>query len=259
VIAGLPRWRVFIGGAFTLPLAVIAFALFSRPPLTVQVTGVRTTGQLATVEQVTVVATNESGASLHPYFTVDEGGAVTTFWQVSSGPQKLRPRASATYTLRAPNFPTQPSIGGGFEVMAFTTRPGSVSASSPYLSSSEHLVLDPAAVNGPVPLGTTVPVSAQLLDQFNRPIHEAGVPVYHGQIIYDQTGLTYGEAVINDRPPGQSPVTAYTNSAGVATFDIVGTQISQDPVYFEGNLVSGTRFYPYGYSEILAIRFTGAR
>ncbi len=252
---GLPRRRVLVGAVLALPIACFAFVLLSRPPLEVQVTGVRTTGQLATVEQLSVRVTNKSGEPLHPYFTVDEGGAVTTFWQVSSGPRLLRPGEHATYTLRAPNLPAQPSIAGGFEVMAFTTRPSSVSASSPYLPDIEHLALDPAAVNAPILLGHTVTVRAQLLNQFDRPIHEAGVPVYFGQIIYDQAGLVYSEAVVNGSLSGQTPVTAYTNHAGVATFDIVGTQSTPDPVYFEANLVSATQFYPYGYSQILAIRF----
>lgn len=253
------RRRTLVGVGVALPFAAVAFALASRPPLDVAVTGVRTTGQLATVEQLSVRATNNSGAAIHPHFTVDEGGAVTTFWQISSGPRALRPGEHATYTLRAPNFPAQPSIGGGFAVMAFTTHPASVSASAPYVPDTEHLALTPGAVNSPVPLGTTVKVTAQLLDQMNRPIHEAGVPVYLGQIIYDQLGLVYSEAVVNGGLPGATPVTAYTNSSGAATFDVVGTQVSQDPVYFEANLVSGTQFYPYGYSQILAIRFAAAR
>lgn len=256
---GHVRRRALVVVGVALPCAAVALALTSRPALDVAVTGVRTTGQLATVEQLTVRATNDSSAAVHPHFTVDEGGAVTTFWQVSDGPHVLRPGEHATYTLRAPNYPAQPSIGGGFAVMAFTTHPASVSVSTPYVPDTEHLALTPGAVNAPVPLGTTVKVTAQLLDQMNRPIHEAGVPVYLGQIIYDQLGLVYSEAVVNGGLPGATPVTAYTNSSGEATFDIVGTQVSQDPVYFEANLVSGTEFYPYGYSQILAIRFTAVR
>jgi hypothetical protein len=50
-------------------------------------------------------------------------------------------------------------------------------------------------------------------------------------------------------------VVAYTNAQGVATFDVRGTQASNDPVFFEGNLVNAQQFYPYGYSEIVPIRF----
>ena len=34
-----------------------------------------------------------------------------------------------------------------------------------------------------------------------------------------------------------------------------GTRTSVDPVSFEANLVSGNQFYPYGYSDIVPIRF----
>lgn len=253
------RTGILVGSGAIVTVVILALALFTRQPLLLRVTGVRTTGQLATVEQLQVSVTNTSGSIVRPHFTVGEGGALTTFWQVAGGPSSLRPRATATYILRSPNFQAQPSIGGGFDVVAFTSRPGSVSASSPYLPSTEHLALIPAAINAPVQVGTTVKVEAQLLDQFDRPIREAGIPAYFGQIIYDQLGLQYSEAVINGGLPGQTPVTAYTNSAGIATFNIVGTQASIDPVYFEANLVSSTEYYPYGYSQILPIRFSKSR
>ena len=41
----------------------------------------------------------------------------------------------------------------------------------------------------------------------------------------------------------------------MATFVVRGTQASADPVYFEANLVSAGQFYPFGYSEIVPIRF----
>jgi len=257
---GASWWRkgALAGTALTLPLGVALLALLSRPPIELTITGARTTGQLATVEQVSVNVANRSGRAVRPHFTIDEGGAVTTFWQVASGPATIAPHGSAGYVLQAPNFPAQPSIGGGFEVMAFTTSPASVSASAPYVPEAEHIALVPDAINRPVPTGTRVVVRAQLLNQFDQRVREAGVPVYLGQVIYDQTGLIYSEAVINGSPPGQTPVAAYTNARGVATFDVVGTQVTEDPVYFEANLVSPTEYYPYGYSQILAIRFSGA-
>ena len=261
----LPRWGAgrlrkgaLAGTALVLPLGVGLLALLSPPPANLRITGARTTGQLATVEQVNVEVANRSARPVRPHFTIDEGGAVTTFWQVASGPAAIDPHSSASYVLQAPNFPAQPSIGGGFQVMAFTTRPASVSASAPYVPETEHVALVPQAVNRPVPIGTRVVVRAELLNQFDQPVREAGVPVYMGQVIYDQTGLIYSEAVINGSPPGQTPVAAYTDSQGVATFDVVGTQATEDPVYFEANLVSPTEYYPYGYSQILAVRFGGA-
>ncbi len=81
------------------------------------------------------------------------------------------------------------------------------------------------------------------------------MPVYLGQIIYDQRGLILSEASVNGSAPGRTPVRAFTNASGVATFSIVGTQVTADPVSFEANLVNPVEHYPYGYSEILPIQF----
>lgn len=117
------------------------------------------------------------------------------------------------------------------------------------------MTLVPNSVNAIIPIGQTVVLHAEVLDQLNRPVLLAGQPVYLGQVIYGQQGLVFGQAIINEGQIGQTPVVAYTNAQGAATFSIRGTQTSSDPVYFEANLVSAQQFYPYGYSEIVPIRF----
>jgi hypothetical protein len=251
----LAAWPKLVGLAGILCLASLALALGSRQPLVVQVLGVRTTGQLATVEQLRLQVTNRSGGSLTPSFTVDEGGQFTTFWTASAGPRTLAADQSATYTLQAPNFFSQPGIEGGFQVVAFTSGPDTVSASSSYLPTALHVGLTPDAVNQPIALGQTVVVHADLFDAIDRQVARAGVPVYLGQVIYGEQGLILSEASINGHAPGQTPVVAYTNREGQATFRIVGTQATGNPVYFEANLVNNQQFFPYGYSEILPIRF----
>ena len=52
-----------------------------------------------------------------------------------------------------------------------------------------------------------------------------------------------------------TPVVAYTDSNGAATFYVTSQLSSTDPVYFEANLVNNLTGYPYGYSEIVPIRF----
>lgn len=249
------RWASAIVAATAVFAGALAYALSARQPLTLRIAGLRTTGQLATIEQLRVHATNTSSRSVKPLFTVDEGGAITTFWHIARGPRALAPGHSASYTIVAPNFPAQPSIGGGFTVLAFSQRPAAVSATSPYEPTAMHVALTPQAVDGLVPVGRPVVVHAQLLDQIDRPVRRANVPVYLGQIVYDQSGLELGEARINSAAPGQTPVRAYTNADGAAIFKVVGTQPGTDPVYFEANLVQDRQFYPYGYSEILPIRF----
>ena len=106
-----------------------------------------------------------------------------------------------------------------------------------------------------MPLGQPVTLRASVLDLVDRPVRQAGVPVYLGQVIYGQQGLVFGQAIINQGQVGQTPVVAYTDADGVATFVVRGTQVTADPVYFEANLVDPRQFYPYGYSEIVPIRF----
>lgn len=248
-------WKAAVAACGVATGTAFAIAVLSAPPLSVKVLTIRTTGQLATVEQVTVMVKNQSGGAVTPAFTINQGGSVTTFWLASGGPPTLQPDHSATYVLSAPNFDAMPPLGAGFQVDAFTSSPATVATSAAYLPSTWHLALDPDAINVPVAVGQQITVRAQLLDQLDRPVHSGGVPVYLGQIIYDQQGLEYAEATINAGQTGQTPVMALTDPDGVATFVIQGHQTSIDPVYFEANLVSSKHFYPYGYSGILPIRF----
>ncbi len=235
--------------------ALFAAALMTAPPLTVDVIGIRTTGQLATVDQITVAVHNRTDHAVTPAFSVDEGGNLTTFWQVIRGPHELAPGASTSYTLQSPSFFAQPPISGGFQVVAFSDSPAAVSHTAAYNPSTLHVALDPSAISHPVRVGQPVTVTAQLLDRLDRPIRRSGVPISLGQIIYAQAGLEYATVRINGHPQGQTPVTATTDADGTATFVLRATNANSDPVYFEANLVSASRGYPFGYSTILAIRF----
>jgi hypothetical protein len=249
------RWR-WTTAACVLASGIAVFgALLSRPPLAIRLLSVRTTGQLATVVELGVEVTNETSHEETPNFSVESGGQLTAFWLRSAGPSRLPPWGTSRYTLLAPNFFSQPPITGGFQVVAFTASPGSVSRSAPYVPTTWHVSLVPDAVNRIVPVGQPVTIKAEVLDKLNRSVNLAGEPVYLGQIIYSQQGLIYGQAIINQAQQGQTPVAAYTNGQGIATFVIRGTEASLNPVYFEANLVNDTQFYPYGYSEILPIRF----
>ncbi|MGH9030060.1 MAG: glycosyltransferase family 87 protein, partial [Acidimicrobiales bacterium] len=248
-------WPWVVAGGTVVTGGVVALALGSQSPLTMSIRQVYTSGQLATVDRVVVNVANVSSRPERPAFTMDSGTSFTAFWIPEGGPAVLAPGTSANYTLLSPDFPSQPSIAGGFQVVAFTNDPATVSRTGSYLPTTYHIALVPNAVDHVVHVGQPVHVTAEVLDRLDRPVPVAGIPVYLGQVIYAQQGLEFGEAEINGDQPGVTPVSALTNSDGHAQFVIRGTVATTDPVYFEANLVNSTQYYPYGYSEILPVRF----
>ena len=220
---------------------------------------VRTTGQLATVDQMTVSVTNNSSHGVRPSFTVDEGLTMTAFWRRVHGPPVLGSHQEARYTIQAPSYFAAPSINNGFQVLAFSDSPATVSRTGSYVPSLWRVVLRPSAINLPVAKGQTFTVRAEIVNRLDQPIRAANIPVYLGQVIYAQGGTQTSEAIINNGAEpgneGQTPVHALTNAQGVAVFTIRSTVVNHDPVYFEANLVKDNSAYPYGYSPILAVRF----
>jgi hypothetical protein len=180
---------------------------------------------------------------------------MTGFWHRESGPAVLKPHQRASYTIAAPSYFAMPSIQNGFQVLAFTSTPATVSRTTTYLASTWRVILQPDAISRTVPVGQQVIVHAEIVNRLDQPVKAGGVPVYLGQIIYAQQGLQYSQAFINSGLEGQTPVEALTNKAGVATFKIRSPVGGSDPIYFEANLVNPTYFYPYGYSPILTVRF----
>ena len=253
-----PPWRgwkwVAACGAVASGVAV-SIALTARSPLMMSIQSVQTTGQLATVQQVTVLVTNNTGASVRPAFTVLDGTTMTAFWPQQQGPAGLAPHQTARYTIVAPSYFAMPSIENGFQVLAFLGNPASVSRTAAYLVSTWRVILQPDAIEHTVAAGQEITVRAEIVNRLDQQIRVAHEPVYLGQVIYAQQGLRFSQAVINQALPGATPVEALTNDAGVATFVIHSATGGSDPVYFEANLVNPVWFYPYGYSPILPVRF----
>jgi hypothetical protein len=227
----------------------------SPSPLSISVESVRTTGQLATVEQVTLSVTNNTGSGVKPAFTVENGTTMTAFWQRENGPAVLGPHQQARYTIVAPSYFAMPSIQNGFQVLAFTSDPASVSRTTTYLASTWRVTLQPDTISQTIALGQQITIRATIVNRLDQPVRAADVPVYLGQVIYAQQGLRYSQAYINNGLEGQTPVRALTNAAGAATFTIRSPAGGSDPVYFEANLVNPNYYYPYGYSPILTVRF----
>ena len=249
------HWKwVMSGAAASCALAVIA-ALTSPSPLSMSILSARTTGQLATVDQLTVSVTNRSDRSVRPSFTIQESAAMTAFWRRVHGPPVLGAHQEAAYTIQAPSYFAMPSISNGFQVLAFSQAPPSVSRTGAYVASVWRVVLRPSAINQPVTRGQTITVHAEIVNRLDQPVRAANVPVYLGQVIYAQGGTQISQAFINTGNGGQTPVSALTNARGIATFTIKSPIAPDDPVYFEANLVKSGSDYPYGYSPILAVRF----
>ncbi len=249
------RWRWVAACGAVASAAAAGIALTAPSPLTMSIQSVETTGQLATVRQVTVNVANNTSASVRPAFTIEEGTSMTAFWPQRQGPAMLGPHQRASYTIVAPSYFAMPSIQDGFQVLAFLGNPASVSRTAAYLASTWRVVLQPDTIDRAVAVGQEIIVRAEIVNRLNEQIRVVGEPIYLGQVIYAQQGLRYSEAIINQGLAGQTPVEALTNGAGVATFAIRSPVGGSDPVYFEANLVNPTWFYPYGYSPILAVRF----
>ncbi len=255
-IASWRHWKWVAAGAAGACALAVAAALASPSPLSMSIESVRTTGQLATVDQVTVSVTNNSARSVRPAFTVEEGLTMTAFWRAVHGPAVLGAHQRARYTLQAPSYFAAPSIDNGFQVLAFSRAPATVSRTGIYVPNVWRVVLTPAAINQPVARSQVITVHAEVVNRLDQPVRAAHIPVYLGQIIYAQSGPYPSEAFINKSLQGATPVVALTNAQGVAVFKIKSTTVSADPVYFEANLVKSGSAYPYGYSPILVVRFS---
>ncbi len=240
-------------------LLIGILALTSSPPLSLKILSIRTTGQLATIIDVNLKVFNHTDHAVSPHFTAQNGGAETAFWIRAVGPQSLPPQTGATYRLLAPNFFAQTPLTGGFQIAAFTESPGTISISPPFTVNPYHVILNPEAVNKIQPIGKYITLTAQLVDAFDKPVHKSGLPVFLGQTIYSQAGQLFGQATINGKGVGMSPVASYTNSDGRALFVVSSRYSAADPIYFEANLVNHLTGYPYGYSDIVPIRFMNVR
>jgi uncharacterized membrane protein len=249
------HWKWVAGGSAAAVAAAAAAALLVASPLRISIRSLQTTGQLATVDRLGLAVTNNSGAAIRPSFTIEDGMTMTAFWRRTAGPAVLRPHQRANYTIEAPSYFAMPSIGAGFQVVAFGQHPASVSRTGAYVASVWRVILQPSTINHPVTRGQDVTIHAEIVDRLDNPMHVAGVPVYLGQVIYAQRGLQFSQALINQGLPGQTPVEALTNAHGVASFTIHSPVGEANPVYFEANLVKPTSAYPYGYSPILAVKF----
>ncbi|HEY7857863.1 MAG TPA: hypothetical protein VIC82_05135 [Candidatus Nanopelagicales bacterium] len=248
------RLLVILGGA-AAAVVVVAFAV--RPPFELSVESVRTTGARQSVSEVVATVTNRSAAAAVAHFTVNINGRYTLFWEATGEDgtpvASLQPGETRRVILHAPNSAAMPGVESTFFVNAFSDSPKSVARSDSWTVSRLRSSLSPSSVPEAVPVDRPVTLRVQLRDRYGAVVERSGVGVQLGQIVYAQDGLLAGVASINGEPQGRSPVKVLTDANGVATFQVVGRDVLNDPVYFQAWIDDGEA--PYGYSNITSIRF----
>ncbi len=234
-------WPALASAGLVLVVVFVVIAVSVSAPLSVKITGVRTTGQLGTVDRIRVDVHDNSSRSLTPAFTVMSEGVISAFWTTGHKIAPLRAHGSESLTLLSPNFGAQPPLSVGFAVTAFTQEPATVSSSADFLPTQWHVGLTPSGVSAPVSLGAPVTLHAQILDQLNRPVHVHNVAIFMSQIIYSQQGLAYGSASINGQAPGTTPVLGVTGPSGSTNFVIRVYQVPNRSDLLPSQLVRGAR------------------
>jgi uncharacterized membrane protein len=251
--------RVGLASVAALSLGAALLALIAPPPLSIRIVGTRSTGQLQSLDEIDVRVSNRTGATQRPNFTVNDAEHATTFWYPlgDDTPPVLGPHATAVFHLHAPNTSSMPGIDAPIFVEAFTASPATVSTSPRYLVSSLSAQITPDAVDHPVVVGTTVTLTLQLNNRFGSSVHQAGVPVTLGQVVYGQNAIIPAESSINGQAEGATPVTALTNATGAATFVVEGVQAQDAPVMYQAWLGDSGNV-PHGYSNMVSIQYVAA-
>jgi len=248
------RWMAGLGvGAFSPAAVCLVIAVVTPAPLFLQIRSIVTNGQLQSVWQMAVQATNRSRDTLTPHFAANYVGQMTSFWHVTAGPVRLRPGQTASYTLVAPNLGSMPGITEPFVLQAVTAAPDTISSTALYTPQSFDCYITPSYVDEVEPLGRSVSLQVELRSPYGAQVHEGGIRVALGQVIYAQNALIPAEATIDNAPEGQTPVLAVTDPDGVATFRVRDSYVQVgNPVYFQA-YVDPSAGYPYGYSEIVSV------
>ncbi|HTX63311.1 MAG TPA: hypothetical protein VMD28_06705 [Acidimicrobiales bacterium] len=258
--AGVPTLhrRARLASVIVLPVVALAFvglALGTAAPLQIRVQSMQSNGQFRSIWRMTVRVVNRSDHTLAPHFATDASGYMTTFWNIVSGPRSLPSHATGHYVLVAPNTGSMPGVTEPFVLQAVTASPDTMSSSRLITPERFTTVISPSYVDRLVALGGSVRLRVQLRSPYGAPVHERGVPIALGQIVYAQDDLVAGEARINGAPEGQSPVVARTSAAGVASFTVSDDVVEGgNPLYFQA-YVEPANSFPYGYSEVVSVQW----
>ena len=242
-------------GAFTASGFALIAAVTVAPDLSLNVLGERSTGQLQSIDHLTVQVTNRTARPVVPHFTITPGGQQTTFWYQTSGPGAVPPHSTVVDGLEAPNSESMPGMNGGFIVDAFVAKPEQLATSPTIHPPIESSLLTPLGIDHPVPIGHRVQMTVQLINQIGSASARSGVKVALSQVVYSQAGLLPGEASIDGASEAQTPIIRTTDNAGRVVFTVVGVQPQRDPVFFQAWLIPRSGV-PTGYSDIVSVQFS---
>ena len=248
-------WRgALLGLAALGSVAFVVLAIAAPAPLGIHIRSVETNGEFRSIWRMEIQVTNRSNQTLTPHFATDASGYLTTFWNVVSGPARLRPHQISLYTLVAPNVGSMPGVTQPFLLQAVTASPQTLSSSNLFTPEPFDSEISPSYVNRVVPLRQAVTLDVGLLSPYGAPVHQRGVRVALGQIVYALNDLL-PEAQINGEAQGKSPVTALTTGDGIAHFKIRDTQVQGgNPLYFQA-YIDPAQGFPYGYSRVVSVQW----
>jgi hypothetical protein len=240
---------VALGG---IAAASLAIAILTPAPLLLRPVDQHTTGQLQTVDSLTVDAQNTTDQAITPHFALALGAYMSSFWVIDEGPLAIPAHGSARYVLVAPNAASMPSVSQESVLFALSDRPATISSAHLFAATPDRTEITPQAVNRIVRDPPEVSFDVVVVDKLNNPIPRAGVPVSLGQVVYSSEGLFPGLASINGKPEGQSPVLALTDAAGVAHFKVRAVQQQPHEIFFQAWLHEP---FPHGYSGLVSVHF----
>ena len=230
----------------------LVLALIAPAPLILEPVDQHTTGQLQTIDSLTVIAHNRTDSPITPHFAVALGAYMSSFWLVQEGPSAVPAHGSARYVLVAPNTPSMPGVQQESVLFALTDKPATISSARLFAAIAESTQISPQAVDRIVGDPPIVEFDVAIVDRLNNPVRKPGIQVSLGQVLYTSEGLFPGLASINGMPEGQSPVTASTDSDGVAHFEVRAVQQQPHELFFQAWLQEP---FPHGYSSAVAVHF----
>jgi hypothetical protein len=255
-------WLIATAVVVFFTVVAVADSLTAKPPLSLKVTGVTTTGTTNRVEGLSILVHNNSGKPITPSFDIVEGGFNSTFWLITSGPSQLPAHSHAYYSIGEPNSDAEPTVYGGFNVVGYVAHPESFSVAATYKPYLLHAGFDPSTIDPPQPVGKPVKVGVQIYSVNGGMLHKAGVRVRIGGIVWTDSGPQKAWIHINGDKIFHAAV-AYTNAQGIANFTIVavtprskaGRADEKYPVSFSAFLLNHQFNYLYGDTGNLNIRF----